>query len=222
MKVIELVDLVQDFFANDIIGDQKGVYHPAVIIGHLRNIYNQCIYEAWEKGKRESDFSQLDAWSRVYTVDVESQTGTAAYCFLPFTPAQLPDGMGIRQVSNHADNANVFAPIEAGANVVFAELEVDTMDLTPTYRLEQNNMATTDGEASHVLRLERLPVSPDAITELDVLMVVPLSEMGDYDEVSLPMGAEEDLVKRVIEAMTQKPPADTLNDMEATPTPQAQ
>jgi hypothetical protein len=215
MKVIELVDLIQDFFANDIIGDQKGQYHPAVIIGHLRNIYNQSIYEAWEKGKRESDFSQLDAWSRTYPVSVLSQSGKSAYCFLPFTPAQIPDGMGIRSVMDHNDNTNVFAPIEAGANVVFAELEVDTMDDTPTYRLEQSNLFTGDGEPSHILKLERLPVAPHAISSIDILMIVPLSEMGDYDDVALPMGAEEDLVKRVIEAMTQKPKSDTLNDEES-------
>ncbi len=214
MKVIELVDLVQDYFANDIIGDQKAVYSPNVIIGHLRNVFNQIIYETWEKGKRESDFSQLDGWTRTYTIDVQSQTGTKAYCFLPFTPVQLPDGMGIRSVMNSADNTNVFAPIESGANVVFAELEVDIMDTTPTYRLEQSNMNTGDGEPSHILKLERLPIIP-AITQVDVVLIVNMEQLGDYDDVALPSGMEDTIVQRVIDVMSHKPPqADTLNDME--------
>jgi hypothetical protein len=214
MRIIELVDLVQDYFANDIIGDQKAVYSPNVIIGHLRNVFNQIIYETWEKGKRESDFSQLDAWSRTYTLDVLNQTGTKAYCFLPFTPVQLPDGMGIRQVCDNEDNGNVFAPIEAGANVIFAELEVDTMDGTPTYRLEQNNLFTGDGEESHMLKLERLPIAPDAITKVDALLVVNMEQLGDYDDVAIPSGSEDTIIQRVIEVMSHKPPSDSLNDEE--------
>jgi hypothetical protein len=122
--------------------------------------------------------------------------------------------MGIRQVVDHADNSNVFAPIDQTANVVFAELEVDSMDDTPTYRLEQNNMATSDGEKSHILRLERLPVAPDAITSVDVTMIVPLSEMGDYDEVIIPTGMADTIIRQVIDIMSHKPAADTLNDME--------
>ena len=214
MKVIELVDLIQDYFANDIIGDQKAVYSPNVIIGHLRNVFNQIIYETWEKGKRESDFSQLDAWTRTYTVPVVAVSSTKAYCFLPFTPIQLPDGMGIREVHDHSDETNVFAPIESGANVVFAELEVDAMDSTPTYRLEQNNMFEGDGEPSHILKLERLPVTP-AITSLDVVMIVNLEQAGDYDDVAIPSGMEDNIIQRVIDVMSHKPPQqDTLNDEE--------
>jgi hypothetical protein len=216
MKVIEIVDLVQDFFANDIVGDQKAVYHPGVIIGHLRNVFRQIIYETWERGKRESDFSQLDAWSRTYTIDVLNQSGTSAYAFLPFTPVQLPDDNGIRQVCNNADNTNVFAPIESGANVVFAELEVDTMDDTPTYRLEQSNLFTGDGEPSHILKFDKLPVAPDEITSVDVLMIVPMEQMGDYDEVAMPSGMEDNIVQRVIDIMMHKPKPDPTIDSEPT------
>jgi hypothetical protein len=214
MKVIEFVDVILDFFTNDIIGDQKAVYHPNVIIGHLRNVFDQVIYNTYLNGKKFSDYSQLDSWGRVYTATVQNQVGTKAYIFLPFTPVQLPDGMGVRQVADHADNSNVFAPIDQTANVVFAELEVDAMDTTPTYRLEQNNMATSDGEKSHILRLERLPVAPDAIAEVDVTMIVPLSEMGDYDEVIIPTGMADTIIRQVIDIMRAKPAADTLNDME--------
>ena len=214
MKVIEYVDLVQDFFTNDVVGDQKAVYHPGVIIGHLRDVFRQIIYETWEKGKRESDFSQLDAWCRTYTADVLNQVGKSAYAFLPITPILLPDGLGIRQVCDNADNTNVFAPIEAGANVVFAELEVDTMDSTPTYRLEQNNLNTGDGEESHLLKLERLPVAPSAITKIDLLMVVSLEQLGDYDEAPIPAGEEDNIVQRVIDVMMHKPKPDPTIDNE--------
>jgi hypothetical protein len=100
--------------------------------------------------------------------------------------------------------------------VVFAELEVDTMDDTPTYRLEQSNLFTGDGEPSHILKFDKLPVAPDEITSVDVLMIVPMEQMGDYDEVAMPSGMEDNIVQRVIDIMMHKPKPDPTIDSEPT------
>lgn len=213
MKKIQLIEAVQDFFASDLAGDVKGKYHPGIIAVHLSNAFNQTVYNVWLNGKKFSDFSQLDAWSRVYEANVLSQIGTKAHAFLPFAPVQLPDGMGIRQVCDHDDNTTVLAPIEATSNVVFAELEVDDMDDTATYRLEQSNLFTGAGQSSHLLRLERMPVTPDAITSLDIMMIVPISELDDYDDISIPASMEDNLIRQVIDLMMKKPQVDNYNDM---------
>ncbi len=213
MKKIHIIEAIDDFFASDLAGDLKNKYHPEIIKTHLSNVFNQVIYNTWLNGKKFSDFSQLDAWSKSYVCTVLSQSGTNAHLLLPYAPVQLPDGMGIRQVCDHDDSTNVFAPIEATANVVFAELEVDTMDDTPTYRLEQNIYSTGAGEKSHMLRLERLPVAPSAITSIDVMLIVPIEVLDDYDDVAMPNGSEDTLIRQVIDIMSKKPQPDTLNDM---------
>lgn len=213
MKKIHIIEAIQLWLSSDNAGDSKAMFHPEEIKVHLNNVFNQAVYNTWLNGKKFSDFSQLDAWSRTYEVDVLSQVGTNAHGLLPFAPIQLPDMAGIRQVCSHDNNANVFAPIEATANVIFAELEVDTLDDIPTFRLEQNNLSTGAGEKSHLLRLERLPVAPDAINSLDIMMIVGLEQTDDYDEIICPAGLEDSFVRQVIDIMSKKNAPDTSNDM---------
>lgn len=209
MKKVQIIDTIIDFLASDSAGDSKGIYHPEIVKQHLNNVFNQAVYDTWLNGKKYSDFSQLDAWSRTYSCSIVNQT----HAFLPFSPMQLPEGSGIRQVCDNADNSTVFAQIEATANVVFAELEVDTMDDTPTWRLEQNNLFTGAGEPSHKLMLDRLPVAPDTlITSIDVMMIVGLEQTDDFDDVVCPASSENDLIRMVIELISKKPVPDTSND----------
>lgn len=209
MKKIHLVEAIQSWLASDNAGDAKGMYHPEEIKTHLNDVFNQAIYSAWFNGKRNSDFSQLDAWSKAYEASIVSQ----AYAFLPFAPVQLPDGHGIRQVRDHANPATVFAPMESTANVVFSELDVNTMDSTPVYTLEQSNVNTGAGEPSHVLRLSKLSEAPDTlITSIDILMIQSLDQMDDYDEVAMPAGSEDTLIRQVIDLMSKKPRPDVNND----------
>lgn len=211
MKKINLIEMVQDFLAGgDAPPDMVGQYHPEMIKKYLENAYNQVVYQVWMNGKKFSDYSQLDVWSKVYECAVLG-TAPSGYAQLPFAPVQLPNNMGIRQVSDHDDEANVFAYIEATANVVFNELEVSSYDDTPTFRLEQNNVSTT---GSHVLKFGQLPVT-SPISAVDVMMIVPLEEMGDYDDVAMPAGMEDILVKQTVEFLAKKPMQDTVNDNNA-------
>lgn len=216
-----LIDAIIDFLASDAAGDSKGTYHPEIVKVHLSTVYNQAVYNTWLNGKKYSDFSQLDAWSKTYVIDVLNQCAKKAYCLLPFAPVQLPNGMGIRQIRSHYSctyyggaigDEWIFAPIEATANAIFDELEVSTMDDYPTYRLEQSNVNVGAGEKSHMLWLENLPVAPNAITQVDIMMIVPIETLDDYDEVALPSGADDSLVRQVIDLMSKKPMSDTLND----------
>ena len=212
MKKIHLIESIQSFLSSDNAGDNKGVFHPEEIAVHLNNVFNQSVYNAWLNGKKYSEFSQLDAWSKVYEIDVEDQVGAKAHALLPFSPVQLPDGMGLRQVSDHDDPTAVLIPIEATASVVFGALDVSTISSVHTFSLEQNAHSTGAGEESHMLRLEKLPVAPDAISSLDVLMIVPLDQMDDYDDIAMPSGMEENIISQVIEVMSKKPMPDTTND----------
>ncbi len=230
MKKIHLIEAITDYFASDLAGDMKSVVHPEIVKSHLFNVFNQLLYNTWLNGKKYSDFSQLDAWSKSYQVTVLNQCGSKAYCFLPFAPVQLPDGAGIRQLRNHYSCTTyggviggdwLFAPIEDTANAIFDELEVSTMDDFPTYRLEQNNLNTGAGEKSHMLWLEKLPVAPNPlITSVDILMVQNLEQMDDFDDIVAPMGGEDMLIRQVIDVISRKPKPDTTNDMNPQPSTQ--
>jgi len=196
MKKIHLIESIQSFLASDNASDSKGVFHPEEIAVHLNNVFNQSVYNAWLNGKKYSEFSQLDAWSKVYEVVVTDQVGAKAHALLPFSPVQLPDGMGLRMVSDHDTPSTVLIPIEATASVVFGVLDVSTIDSVPTYSLEQNSHSGGAGEASHMLRLEKLP-TVDTIESLDVMMIVPLDQLDDYDDVAMPSGMEETLISQV-------------------------
>jgi len=213
MKKIHLIESISSFLASDNASDSKGVFHPEEIAVHLNNVFNQSVYNAWLNGKKYSEFSQLDAWSKVYAVDVEDQVGAKAHALLPFSPVQLPDGMGLRQVSDHDDPTTVLVPIEATASVVFGALDVSTISSVPTYSLEQNAHSVSAGEKGHMLRLEKLPTGDDTIDSLDVLMIVPLDQLDDYDEISMPLEQAESLISQVIELMSRKNVPDTSNDM---------
>jgi hypothetical protein len=217
-----LIEAIIDFLASDAAGEAKGVYHSEIVKTHLFNAFNRLIYDTYVAGKKAGEFSQIDAWSRTYEVTVQNQCGKRAYCFLPFAPVQLPDGMGVRFIRSHWEcppyGAGIgtewmFAPIEATANAIFDELEVSDMDDMPTYRLEQSNLNVGAGEKSHMLWLENLPEAPDLISSIDILMVQNLQQMDDYDEIIIPLGGEEILTKGVIELMVRKPMPDVSNDM---------
>jgi hypothetical protein len=226
MKKIQIVDAIIDFLASDSAGDSKGTYHPEIVKVHLSTVFNQAVYNTWLTGKKYGDFSQLDAWSRTYEVLLLNQCGARAHCFLPFAPVQLPNGMGIRQIRSHWEcppygasigDEWIFAPIEATANAIFDELEVATMDDYPTWRLEQNNLNTGAGEKSHMLWLENLPVAPDEITSVDIMMITGPENLDDYDDIVLPASQEDAIIRQIIDLMTKKNPTDTLNDQNYKP-----
>lgn len=213
MKKIQLIETISDFLASDNAGDQKGVYHPSVIAVWMNAVFGDIIYNAWKNGNKFSDFSQLDAWTKPYVCTVVGQTGAKAHALLPFAPVNLPNGLGIQSVYDRADPSVMFAPIESDAQIIFAELEVNTMDSTPVYMLQQNNLSTGEGEASHMLLLDKLPEAPlTLITSLNVMLVTPFDVIGDYEDVSLPENGETGIMKAVLDIMSQKPMPDTSND----------
>jgi len=220
MKKIALVEMVSDYLASEMPEDMISQYHPEIIKKFIETAYNQAVYLTWLNGKKFSDFSQLDAWTRTYPLPVHSPTvaGTmvSGNLRLPYPPMQLPNNMGIRQVSMTANESVVFAFLDNTAVAIFNELDVMTIDPPPYFRLEQNN--TGAGTETHILKVAKIPVTfyaPPALMYVDVKLIVPLDRVGDYDDIAIPAGQEDLLVKQTIELLRGKPPEDTANDMVA-------
>ena len=226
MKKQNLVDLVVDFLASGQPDDMIGQYHPAIVKKYLELAFNQVVYQVWLNCKKFSDYSQLDAWTythddRILISPLIEGDWVSGYVPLPYPPMQLPDNMGIRQVSINRNENIVFAYLDNNAVAIFNELEVSSIDATPTFRLEMNNSGV--GSDSHLLRLAKIPLSVyNTYSALDwgvlgiaVKMIIPLDQIGDYDDVAIPAGQEDALVKQTVEFLRNKPPQDTAPDQVA-------
>lgn len=221
MKKINLVEMVSDFLASDMPGDMVSQYHPEIIKKYLENAFNQVVYQVWFNGKKFSDYSQLDAWTKTYSLALYNSATIGGFIRgnlrLPYPPMQLPNNMGIRQVASAVDESIIFAYLENSAVGIFEELEVYSIDTTPYFRLEQND--TGAGVETHILKCDHIPASIynvlPVLTYFNVKMIVPLEEIDDYDDVAMPAGQEDILVKQTIEFLKNKPPQDTVNDQVA-------
>jgi len=202
MKKIHLIELVQDFLAGgDAPAEIKGRYHPEIIANHLALAYNKIVFDTWLEAKQYSDYSTLDGWAKNHTLSIASNAVA-----LPYPPVQLPNAMGILQVSAGSDLNNTFAYRETNANSVFNALDVGSVSTKPTFYLEVNPGA---GINSHVLQLGLVP---NGVTTVKVKMIVPFDEVDDFATITIPAGKEDILIGYVIELMMKKLPEDNIND----------
>jgi hypothetical protein len=48
------------------------------------------------------------------------------------------------------------------------------------------------------------------VTALDVMMVVPLDQLDDFDEIAMPSAMEDDIIRQVIDLMGKRIPVPNL------------
>lgn len=217
MRKIEIIELIADHLAGDMPSDMVSRYHPAIIKSALNVVFNQAIYQTWLDGKRFSDYSQLDAWTRSFELSIEAgyispnSNIVSGRAVLPFPPVQLPNNMGIRQITMRSHSGIAFAYMEKSSAVIFYALDYWQVDMTPTFTLEQQDIA---GVLSYVLSLDKIPRSrfeSDPFIRVD--MIVPFEMIGDYDVIAIPAAKEDILVKTTIEFLRSKLPEDLVNDL---------
>lgn len=211
MRKIELIELVVDWLAGgDAPDDVKGRYHPEVIKLHVHNAFNALVLNTYLESKRYADYGVMDAWAKNYTRTVNGLSEGKCNVILPYPPLQLPDNMGIMQVSYSGDYTEPFAYMETNAEGVFSALEVSTVSTKPTFYLEQKQDGV--GDETHVLQCAGVE---DATTELDVKMIVSIESMDDYERIMIPAGREDMIIRGVIELLRGKPAEDIYNDNKA-------
>ena len=204
MKKVELQELIQDWLSGgDAPSDIKGRYHDEIILKHMEDAYNAIVFKTWLEAKNYSDYSVLDSWAKNYTTDIVSNI-----TILPYPPMQLPDNRGILQVTPATDLTNPFAYLETNSQAVWAALEASAVLLKPTFYLEQNP-TSVDNTNTHQLVLANIP---DGVTALKVKMIVPIEQIELYDEVAIPAGKEDMMIRSVVELLQGKPPEDLTND----------
>jgi hypothetical protein len=202
MRKIHLIELASDYLSGgDAPDDVKSKYHPEVIANLLAIAYNGIVMQTYLEAKQYSDYSVLDAWALNHSINIVSNAVA-----LPYPPVQLPNGMGILQVSAGSDITNTFAYRETNANSVFNALEVGSVSTKPTFYLEQNAGA---GNNSHVLQVSNVP---EGCTSVKVKMIVPFDAVDDFTTISVPAGKEMDILGAVVELLRSKRGEDVIND----------
>ncbi len=209
MRKIELVEMVLDYLSGgDAPGDVRSRYHPAMIEKHIEGAYADLIYQVMEAAinprDKKVDFTVVDAFAKIHrniTV-VDDVDRSLKYSVLPFAPLKLPEDRGIRMICPEDDPTNPFAPVDNNSQAVFAALEVGTVDNVPTYSLEK-----MDGNEYRVYYPDDL-----ITTEVTMLLILPLSQYDDYDEVPMPAGKDMGVFDAVVERLREKPPEDNIND----------
>lgn len=224
MKKIELIELVADALKGGSATDMESEFHDKVIQRYLELAFNGIIYQVWLNCRSFSDYSQMDGWTRDYSLNLEGvEAGTSTFSGilrLPYPPIQLPDNGGIRELKSVTDETVFFAFVEATSDPIFNELEVSTLDDVPTMKLSVNNLG---GLSSHILKLQDIPISiyqESTANTFTLKMIVPLERIDLYDDVAMPEGITLEgidyarvLVSRTIDLLKGKLPADLNNDM---------
>jgi hypothetical protein len=228
MRKIEIIELVKDYLAGgDATDDVKGRYHDEIIANHLSTAYKRVVFDTWLEAKQFSDYSIMDVWATEYDLVQELFGTDQVIVTLPYPPIQLPNAKGILQVVPIIDNgdqgnpiwdpddANAFAYRETASNAVFAALEVSSISTRPNFYLELKG--SSSGQVAYILHLQNIPdtLQPGGSSNVRVKMIVPFEVLDLYDEVALPAGKEDMMVRNVIELLSNKPPEDEINDSKA-------
>jgi len=209
MRKIELIEMVLDNLSGgDAVADVRGRYHPQMISKFLEAAYNDLIYQvveaAIDRKNNKVDFTVVDAFAKIHRNIAVSDDADRSlkYSILPFAPLKLPEDRGIRMICPEDDPTNPFAPVDNNSQAVFAALDVGVVDDVPTYFLEK------------MVGNEYRVYYPDDVvtTKVTMLLILPLSEYDDYDDIPMPAGKDLSIVDTVVERLREKPQEDVVND----------
>jgi len=209
MKKIELVEMIADYLqGGDAPIEVKGKYHPAILEKWVESVYNELIFQtasgALDPKNDQTDFSQLDTFASMYRdIDVLNDTDRSLkYSVLPFPPVKLPEDLGIRMVCPNDDMENPFAHVDNTSQPIFAALEVGTVDTVPIFWIEK--------QSDYTYRIYFK--NSGTVAKVAMLLIVPLSQYDDFDEVPMPAGKDKLVLDMVIDALMRKPQPDNIND----------
>lgn len=206
MRKQELIDMIESRLSGgDTIPDVKGRYHGGIITKHIEAAYNKLIRDTFDEAEKNQDFSQLDTYARNFRAIAISDDADRSlkYSILPFPPVRLPQNVGIRMVSPEDDPTNPFAHVDSNSQAVFSTLDVGSVDTVPSFWIEKY--------AGNEYRIYYDQV-PGATTKVAILMLLPLSQYDDFDEVPMPAGQDLAVVDLIVERMSKMAQEDKIND----------
>ena len=202
MLKIQHIDLILDYLSGgDAPASVRGRYHKKIIEKHIEVVYNAIIAEETKKAAITKSWSDLDAFTKAYEVDVNYENGREEYYSnLPAKVMQLSKNRGVRKIYPKKDQRYSFIYRNNNTIDIFSELEVDKIEERPRYYIESQKVYYDY-------------IGPEMAAEgVGMKLVVPFSEFDDNDEVALPNGKDNLIFDMVIARLIQKTEETKFND----------
>lgn len=174
------------------VGDQMTAYYIGIV-------YKSMLSEVLARS-----FSNTDPYVKEYTGVSITQDGTTNvyYSTLPEKIISIPRraGNGVISIRGTQSESIEFAPMENKTFRIIDGLDVDEIDdvigyVYKTGKVEYKGMTST--VAAGTVKME---------------LIVPFEAYDDDDEISIPTGMDEMLIRRVVDLMMNIPDADKIND----------
>jgi len=205
MRKQELIDMIESRISGgDTPADVKSTIHGAIIEKHLEAIYNDLIQESYRAAVAMQDYSELDAYAKNHRgISVQDDTDrNLKYSELPFPPVRLPENLGIRMVYPEDDPTNPFAHVDNNSQAILSTLDVGSVDDVPSFWIEKY--------AGNEYRIYY--DDPGTTSTVALLMILPLNQYDDFDDIPMPSGKDMMAIDLVVERLLNKPQEDTFNN----------
>jgi len=178
-------------------GETLGRYHYGDVERHAEMAYNQAIYEVFENVMKFADHSQLDEFTKPYTLTVvDDADRKQKYSVLPVSVVVLPDNRGIRRLANAYDRSIEIYAASTIDEGYMGLLEVGQMGI-PTYRVEGEKKVWYENVDNDTVFAQLIP---------------QLSEYDDEDELPMIAGKDGVLFEMCVNRIMGNIPEDKYND----------
>lgn len=180
----QIIDLVY----NNLKRAKPDVDYPRELVEHnIAKAWNQILYDTFSK-----DLSFLGFYAKEYTgvaVALNPTTGVR-YSTLPVAIVQLPDkSAGVRRISSLTNRTLQFIPMSEEVAELKASTEIGLVDGT---------------KIGYIVRYDRVEYDANmtaAIATVKMSLVVPFDVYGRTENLPIPSGKDEDLVRLALQFM---------------------
>jgi len=196
-----LVELIRHRANGELEAKQLGKVSDQMTAYYVGRVYNSMLAEVLAK-----NFSNTDPYVKEYTGVSISQDGTTNvyYSTLPEKIINIPRRAGNSVISiRGAQSESIeFAPMKNNMFRIIDGLDVDMVDDVIGYVCKpQNNRVEYQGMTATV-----------ASGTVKMELIVPFETYDDTDEISIPTGMDEVLIRRTVDLIMGIPDADRIND----------
>jgi hypothetical protein len=203
MTKLQFIELVRRRLTGLIGADQLNKFAPQIIEKHICNVYDNILFEISNKGTQT-----IDSYSKVFkAVPVEHDIDrNLYYSVLPAMIAPLSYvADGVVHISTPQNKGFEFVPVKDEQISLIYDLEVSLVDDVIPYTVVINDDGILIVEYSGINTI-------DTITDVTMKLVISFESYNDDDQVRIPNGQAENIIKEVLNVMTGTPKVVPKND----------
>jgi hypothetical protein len=203
MTKLQFIELVRRRLTGLIGVDQLSKFAPQIVEKHIGNVYDNVLFEISNKGTQT-----IDSYSKVFKAVpvLYDSDRNLYYSELPAMIAPLSYvADGVVHVSTPQNKGFEFVPIKDEQISLIYDLEVSLVDDVIPYTVVINDDSKLIIEYSGTNSI-------DSISDVTMKLVISFESYNDNDQVRIPNGQAENIIKEVINILTGTPKVVPKND----------